>query len=51
MNSGVGKNYPFCDFETTSANLVSYLELGEEVGGPQKDRSKNTNEIGIPVFF
>jgi len=30
MNSDVGKNYPFCDFETTSTSFVSYLEPGEE---------------------
>jgi hypothetical protein len=30
MNSSVGKNYPFYDFETTSARDVSYLDSGEE---------------------
>ena len=34
MNSGVGKNYPFCDFETTSARDVSYLDSGEEEWRP-----------------
>ena len=34
MTSCVGKNYPFYDFETTSARDVSYLDSGEEEWRP-----------------
>ena len=45
MNSGVGKNYPFCDFETTSARDVSYLDSGEEEWRPPVGAAVSTQFV------